>query len=108
MKANGNGKGFIKLQNDFVHDEQWRSLSLGARCLLIEIWSWHNGANNGHIRYGIRHANKALKCSRRSALRWFAELQDAKLIVCIEKGSFAHKTGARKGTATAWKLTCIP
>lgn len=102
-----NGNGFIKLDNDFVHGEVWQSLSPGARSLLIEIWSWHNGRNNGDIRYGVRQAMKSLGCSYRTAQRHFAELRDAGLIVTTQKGAFTFKAGQREGRVSAWRVTLI-
>jgi hypothetical protein len=97
--------GFIRLDRDLVRGDRWQGLSVGARALLIEIWSWHNGKNNGSIRYGTRHAEISLKCSRRTALRWFKELEDAHLIEATERGGFRYKAGARRGLATAWRIT---
>jgi hypothetical protein len=100
MKVNG----FIQLDRDLIRSERWQGLSVGARALLIEIWSWHNGTNNGSIRYGVRQAEAALHCTRRTALRWFRELQDARLIEATERGAFRWKAGAREGRATAWRI----
>lgn len=104
-KANGNG--FIKLDNDLVHGEVWQSLTPGARSLLIEIWSWHNGRNNGDIRYGVRQAMKSLGCSTRTARRHFSELRDAGLIVVTQKGAFTFRSGQREGRVTAWRISLI-
>lgn len=104
-KANGNG--FIKLDNDLVHGEPWQSLTPGARSLLIEIWSWHNGRNNGDIRYGVRQAMKSLGCSYRTAQRHFAELRKAGWIVATQKGAFTFKAGQREGRVTAWRIALI-
>jgi hypothetical protein len=101
MKVNG----FIKLERDLVRSERWHGLSIGARALLIEIWSWHNGKNNGAIRYGVRQAQADLHCTHRTARRWFRELEDAGLIEVVERGGFRWKTGAREGRATAWRIT---
>jgi len=100
MKVNG----FIKLERDLVRSDRWQSLSVGARALLIEIWSWHNGSNNGSIRYGVRQAKESLRCSDPTALKWFKELETAHLIEAVERGGFRWKTGAREGRATAWRI----
>jgi len=97
--------GFIKLDRDLVRSDRWQGLSVGARALLIEVWSWHNGSNNGNIRYGVRQAETSLKCTRPTALKWFRELESAALIEVVERGGFRWKTGAREGRVTAWRIT---
>jgi hypothetical protein len=101
MKVNG----FIKLERDLVRSDRWQDLSVGARALLIEIWSWHNGKNNGAIRYGVRQAETSLHCTKPTALKWFRELEAAHLIEAVERGGFRWKAGARVGRATAWRIT---
>ena len=100
--------GFIKLDRQLVRSDVWASLSPGATKLLVEIWSHYNGKNNGSITYGLAQGMRCLRCSKRTAIRRFAELREAELIESNVKGSFAHKTGARKGTATTWRITCLP
>ena len=103
----GRSSGFIRLDHDLVRGKTWASLSSHATRLLIGIWSLYNGRNNGKLRYSVAQATRLLHCGRSTALRTFAELQAARLIEATERGSFAYKNGARKGTATAWHLTFL-
>ncbi len=103
----GRSSGFIRLDHDLVRGETWASLSSHASRLLIGIWSLYNGRNNGQLRHGVAQATRLLHCSRSTAMRIFAELEAAELIEVVERGSFAYKNGARKGTATAWRLTFL-
>jgi hypothetical protein len=96
--------GFIKLERDLVRNETWQNLSAGARALLIEIWSWHNGKNNGSVRYSVRQAEASLRCTRKTAIKRFRELEDARLIEATERGGFRWKAGACEGRATAWRI----
>ncbi len=82
-------------------------LSANATRLLIGIWDQYNGHNNRELRYGQKQAMRLLRCSPRTAVRTFAELQEAGLIVCTEKGSFAHKDRTRDGKESAWEITAI-
>lgn len=100
--------GFIKLDRAVVQGERWQALSANARALLIEIWAWYNGQNNGSIRYSVRQAQTSLRCSSSTAIRTFRELQDAGLIEAAERGGFRYKAGARAGLATAWRITLLP
>lgn len=100
--------GFIKLDRAVVQGERWQALSANARALLIEIWAWYNGKNNGAIRYSIRQAEISLRCSRRTAIRTLGELRDAGLLEPAERGGFRYKAGARAGIATAWRITLLP
>jgi hypothetical protein len=96
--------GFIMLPRALVRGETWRQLSPGAVVILIDMWSLHNGVNNGAIRYGIRQAMAANKCSRSTAIRKLHELEAAEMIEAVERGGFRWKTGAREGRATTWRI----
>ena len=98
---------YIQLDHELVRCEVWAGLSANAVKLLIGIWDQYNGHNNGELRYSQKQAIRLLRCSPRTAVRAFAELQDAGLIEVVEKGSFAHKDSARKGMATTWRITAI-
>ena len=98
---------FIGLPHDLVRSGVWIGLSANAIKLLIGIWDQYNGHNNGELRFGQKQAMRLLRCSPRTAVRTFAELQDTGLIVCIEKGSFSQKARARQGKTSAWKITAI-
>ena len=99
--------GFIRLDHDLVRSDIWTGLSANAKVLLIGIWDQYNGHNNGELRYGYSHAERLLGCSTATAKRTFAELKKSRLIICTEKGSFAHKDLTRDGKASAWRITAI-
>ncbi|MET4698003.1 hypothetical protein ABIE65_001020 [Constrictibacter sp. MBR-5] len=101
-------KGFIRLDRDLAQGERWRSLSANARALLIDIWGWYNGHNNGRIRYSIQQAQDALRCSRMTAIRTLAELRTAGMIEETERGGFRYKVGARIGVSSSWRITLLP
>jgi hypothetical protein len=100
-------KSFLKLPNNFIRSERFASLSANAVKLLIHMAGFHNGINNGSIRYGVAQAMTLLGCSKPTACRCFRELRDAGLIALTERASFHNKDGARKGKATAWRITFI-
>ncbi len=106
MSKPDNGS-FIGLPHELVRGEVWAGLSANATRLLIGIWDQYNGHNNGELRYGYAHAERLLGCSTATAKRTFAELKNSGLIVAVEKGSFAHKNGARHGIVTAWRINAI-
>ena len=99
--------GFIRLDHDLVRSGTWTRLSANATRLLIGIWDQYTGFNNGDLRFGYEQAMRLLGCSTQTAWRTFAELKAARLIEAVEKGSFAHKGGARHGVVTAWRITAI-
>ena len=99
--------GFIRLDHDLVRSGAWTRLSANATRLLIGIWDQYNGRNNGELRYSYQQAMRLLRCSPRTAKRVFAERRVTGLIEEVEKGSFKHQNGARKGMATAWRITAI-
>jgi hypothetical protein len=83
----------------------YRSLSLGARALLVELRALHNGHNNGNLFLSVREAAKRLGCSKNFAGRLLAELQDRGFIRLNAPGCFDFKTGARRGMGATWVLT---
>lgn len=107
--AKPKGAGFIRLDHELVRSERWQALTANATRLLIDIWSRYNGRNNGAIRYAIRDAETLLHCSRRTAIRTFAELSEVGLIEARERGGFRYRGhDTWQGVATAWRITTIP
>ncbi len=82
----------------------WKSLSRGARCLLIEVWQRHNGQNNGRISYSVREAAAALNVSKNTAAKWFSELEEKGFLRARQRGSFDYKLRH----ATVWIITAEP
>ena len=95
---------FVMLEHYLLHSLAWQSLSLGARCLLMEVWRRHNGINNGEISYSVREAAKDLRCSKDSAAKWFQELVAKGFLKARRRGSFTYK--ARH--ATQWEIAAEP
>lgn len=100
--------GFVHIEPELMRSAAWLALSAGAGWLLIDIWSRHNGHNNGEIVYSQREAQRRFRCAPNTAVRWFAELQDKGFIVATKRGSFEIKDGAFAGRATTWRLTMLP
>lgn len=98
-----NANGFIKLDHELLRCAAWQALSAPGIALLIDLWSRHNGHNNGTINYSVTEAQRRLKCGRRQAIRYLKELQDKGFIVSVQRGCFSIKTGQHRGTQ--WRLT---
>ena len=79
----------------------WRSLSLMARCLLLEVWQRYNGQNNGGIAYSVREAARALGVGKNTPTKLFREFEDKGFLKARQRGSFHWKGGE----ATTWVLT---
>ena len=73
------GNSFIRVDRDLWQSDEWRNLSVNAQVALVDMWAQFNGRNNGQISYGLRDAMARLHCSKSTALRAFAELQNAHL-----------------------------
>ena len=95
------GEKFIMLRRWMMDCPAWRSLSLGAGCLLLEVWNRHNGENNGKISMSVREAASLLGSGRNTPTKWFAELVDRGFLVQTKLGSFNQKTRE----ASEWRLT---
>jgi len=88
----------------------YRSLSIGARALLIELKALYNGSNNGDLFMSAREAAKRLNrpTGKSQAAVWFAELQDKGFIRPNIVGGFNVKSTAAGRRATSWILTEFP
>jgi hypothetical protein len=82
MPKRHNAKGrstterYVGLPHWMLNSPAWRSLSPVARCVLIELLSIYNGANNGFIAMSARTAGERVGCVKDTAARAFRELQD--------------------------------
>ncbi len=84
-----------------LNSAAWRSLSLPARCLLLEVWQRYNGANNGEISYSVREAAERLRVGQNTPTKLFRELEDKGFLKAHERGAFTRKNRM----ATIWILT---
>ena len=91
----------IRLHRWMMDSPAWQSLSLGARCLLLEVWNRHTGENNGAISMSVREASDLLGIGVNAPTRLFGELQDKGFLKVRRKGSFTRKGGK----ASTWELT---
>jgi len=96
---------FIAMERYMLESHAWQSLSLPARCALIEMLSIYNGRNNGCIGQSARMLAESLHISRATANRALRELTDKGFIEAVKAGGFSMKSGPR---ATEWRLTMHP
>lgn len=99
-RGRSNGSPYVQLHRWFLDCEAWRSLSVYARCLYLEIKRRYNGKNNGAISMSHREAQELVGCSNKPITAAFRELTSKGFIKQVRRGSF-------KGTpfATTWALT---
>ena len=83
----------------------FRSLSIGARALLLELKMLYTGSNNGDLFLSVRLAAERLHICKTTAAKLFKELQDTGFIRPKVKGAFNVKATHGGGTATTWILT---
>lgn len=80
----------------------YRSLSVHARCLLVEIRRQFDGKNNGSIVMPTRTAADLLGCTSATAVKAFADLQDRGFVV------MEGQDGGLSGRVSSWSLTDLP
>jgi hypothetical protein len=83
----------------------FRSLSIGARALLLELKMLYTGNNNGALFLSVREAGKRLNIGKNTAAPLFIELQETGFIRAKAKGAFNIKATRGGGAATTWVLT---
>ncbi len=86
----------------------YRSLSVGARALLVELKSLYFGNNNGGLFLSVRDAGQRLNVGKDRASKLFNELRGKGFIRPNEIGAFNMKALAGAGRATTWVLTEYP
>ena len=86
----------------------YRSLSVGARALLVELKGLYFGNNNGELFLSKRQAGKRLNVGKDRASKLFNELREKGFIRPKEMGAFNMKALAGAGRATTWVLTEYP
>lgn len=71
----------------------WKSLSLAARVLLIEMmWEYRpDPGNNGYLRWPIRKAANAVGCGKATASTALNELEACGWVTCHQVGGFGKK-----------------
>jgi DNA-binding transcriptional MocR family regulator len=89
----------VQLFRFVKRSQAYQSLSLPARCALIELLDRYTGINNGMIGLGVRTLADALNCSQSTATRALRELDDSGLVRATTVGFWRGKR------ATEWRLT---
>lgn len=79
----------------------WHSLSCYGKCLLIELYSLHNGGNNGELFLSEREAGRRVGCNHKTASKAFEDLIKLGFIRPSVLGGFNRK----QRHATCWILT---
>ena len=92
---------FVMLDYWLLECAAWDRLSLGARCLYIEVRRRFNGINNGQISFSVREAAEKLHVAKDTAAKWFHELENKGFLKARQRGSFDYK----KRHATEWVIT---
>jgi hypothetical protein len=96
---------FVRLEHTLLHSVAYRSLSVLARALLLEMVSLHNGSNNGRVFLSQRDAAAAAGVADVGAAgRALRELVDCGFIRVTTRGAFSVK----ERHATAFRLTFEP
>jgi hypothetical protein len=95
-------RGFIGLPRHVFESEQYRTLSLTARCVLDELQNLHRPQRNGRIVLSVERAAIRLNVVENTVRPAFLELQKKGF---IERSLDADYT---KGRAREWRLTYEP
>lgn len=91
----------MRLYHWMLKSDAWRSLSLPARAVLIELYSLYTGANNGDLFLSARKAATAIGTGKTLAWRALRELRQKGFIRPRQDGSFHWK----ERHATTWVLS---
>lgn len=84
-------KRYVMLEFYMLNSDAWRALSCGGRSAYVEMKKRYNGANNGHIGYGVRDMADALGCADNTAGKYIKELVKKGFLKYRIKGAFNCK-----------------
>ncbi len=84
------GEPHVRLYRHEIQSAAYRSLSIGARALLVEFRALYNGKEN-RIFMSVREAMKRTGLCQQAAQRAIADLLDRGFIRLLDKGSFHCK-----------------
>lgn len=91
----------VRLFRWLLNSEAYRSLSVGARATLIELYDLYNGLNNGEIFLSVREAGLRLQVNKDTAGGWLWDLECRGFIKPNVPGAFSWKDKH----ASTWILT---
>lgn len=92
----------VRFYNWMLTSPAYRSLPVGARALLVELYSLHKGpSNNGWLYLSVREAAERLGVTANTASKWLALLEERGFIRAAQRGAFSQKVKH----ATRWILT---
>jgi DNA-binding transcriptional MocR family regulator len=94
---------FVMLEHYLLNSPAWRSLSLAARSVFIEMARNYVPGRNGRLAMSARMLAEALPISRATAARALQDLSARGFIEAVKPGGFNMKAG--EGRATEWRLT---
>ena len=101
FKKGGSKNTFVMLRHDMIDSPAYRSLSLKARAVYIEVLKRYNGFNNGGVALSCREAGEFCGIGKVSASKAFDELVTKGFLKVGEDAAFNMKT--RK--SRRWILT---
>lgn len=73
----------------------WAALTSDARSILIDLWSRHNGVNNGQIHYAVRDGSR-LGIGRNRCARALNQLVEMGFLFVTQNSTFDQKKLARE------------
>jgi hypothetical protein len=96
----------VRIYHYVLKTAAWQSLDPYARALYVEIAARYGGpgSNNGRLIFSCRQAAERLGISKNRAAKSFAQLEDRRFIVAVQRGGFNRKGNAAHH-ATTWRLT---
>lgn len=99
-RSAGGGERFILLPHFMLNCPAWKTLPSNAKALLLDVWTRHNGMNNGEISYSVREAEE-IGLSKDQAGRAFKELVERGFLKVRRSSAFTLRTKE----ARTWELT---
>lgn len=95
--------GVVMVGLRMINSASYEGLSTPAKLLTLFLQShWRN---HKPVDYGVREAQRRLKCSKATAIAVFQELQSSGFIELVDESLFSSRTQSK---ARTWRLTWLP
>ena len=93
----------VRLYYALLESAAWAALTATEKIAYVEFCRIYNGGNNGRIVLSTRDVEKRLSCSKGTACRVLARLEEVGLTRKVKSGVYTYREQTRR--AAEWRLT---
>jgi hypothetical protein len=100
-KGRSKTERWVQIPHFVIKSPAFRTLSVAARAVYLELLFAYHGSNNGRIGMSCRSAAERCVIAKNTSMKAFRELEERGFIECTKDAGF----GTRSRLAPEWRLT---